>query len=246
MLNEKRTAPWAGTAGGEMGLLLRQIFNPDNVVFRTLGKAVDVVLLGLLWLVCSLPVVTIGPATAALYYSTVKCIRRGEDQPFGNFIRAFRQNFKVGAVVSVAAAMAAALLGWGYRLILVLANREGGTLVVMYTAYLVALLLPLGTLCYLFPVLSRFSFGPGGLMAASFKLAVRHLPSTVVLVLLLVEAVSLCRRYWFIYFLPLMLCPGVVALISSLFLERIFKKYTPDAPGPTSGEDEDGPPWYLK
>ena len=36
---------------------------------------IDIVTAGLLWLLCSLPLVTIGAASTALYYSVVKCIR---------------------------------------------------------------------------------------------------------------------------------------------------------------------------
>ena len=49
------------------------IFNPENDFWRLIEKLVDLFLLSVFWLVCSLPVFTLGPATAALYRSPVSC-----------------------------------------------------------------------------------------------------------------------------------------------------------------------------
>ena len=49
----------------------RDIFNPENLFFRMLSGGVDVVGLSLLWVLFSIPVVTAGPAAAALYYTSV-------------------------------------------------------------------------------------------------------------------------------------------------------------------------------
>ena len=58
------------------------------------------------------------------------------------------------------------------------------------------------------------------LRTAAF-LTFRHLPSTVILVLLAVEvAVALIEKWWPVFFAPV---PW--ALLSSLFMERIFPKY---------------------
>ena len=51
------------------------IFNPENDFWRLIEKLVDLFLLSVFWLVCSLPVFTLGPATAALYRTVARCIR---------------------------------------------------------------------------------------------------------------------------------------------------------------------------
>ena len=43
-----------------------RIFNPENAFFRTADKLADLVMLSLMWALCSIPLVTLGPATAAL------------------------------------------------------------------------------------------------------------------------------------------------------------------------------------
>lgn len=218
--------------------MFQQIFNPNNLFFRTCDKIFDVVVLSVLWAVLCLPVVTAGPATAALYYTVVKCIRRGEAGTYRNFFHAFKENFKVGAVSGVVAAGAGALLWLGWSVVnAATAGVAGGA--AMRAAYTVVLVIPLGVGVFLFPALSRFDFGVGGLFVTSLKLAVKHLPSTVALALLHVEVVQVTLQTLF----PLTFAPALTALISSFLLERIFKKYTP---APREDERDEESPWYLK
>ena len=57
-----------------------KIFNINNPFWTFMGKLVDVVVLHFVWLVCSLPVVTFGASTTALYYALLKDTRAdGED-----------------------------------------------------------------------------------------------------------------------------------------------------------------------
>ena len=202
-----------------------RIFNPENAFFRTADKLADLVMLSLMWALCSIPLVTLGPATAALYDAAVKILRRGEaGNIYQRFFHSFRLNFKVGALTSLAVLAAAVLLyGLGnflYRL--ALTGKAG---VVLYYAYLLLLLLPIGMISYLFPVLSRF-------IGTCWKLALNHLPSTLLLGLLTAAAAWACLSFW----IPVLVLPAVAALLASLPLERIFRPYL-ELPG--GGETEE-------
>ena len=58
---------------------------------RTLG---DLMILNLLWLVCSLPVVTVGPATSALCRVLIKLAREEPVSTAGGFFEGFKSEFK--------------------------------------------------------------------------------------------------------------------------------------------------------
>lgn len=76
----------------------------------------------------------------------------------------------------------------------------------------------------------------GGLYRTAFQLALRHLPSTVVVVALTVKMTELTINHWW----PVLFTPAVTALITSLFLERIFVKYAPElAETEPDGEPEE-------
>lgn len=234
--------------------MFQQIFNPNNFFFRWCGKIFDTVLLSVLWIFLCLPVVTMGPATAALYYTSVKCLRRDEGEPYRNFFHAFKENFKVGAISGVIVAALLGVLWLSWRVLTLSELTAAGT--VVRVAFRVALVVPLGLVCWLFPVLSRFTLGVGGLFRTALALAIKHLPSTILLVLLNALAVVFCLNYW----LPVAFVPVLSALMSSLLLERVFKKYiAPPAVAeakeeealPSMGErpeeePEEEKPWYLK
>ena len=76
--------------------MFQSLFNPDSTFFRFTGRVLDAVVLSVLFLLCCLPVVTIGPAASALYYSCVKYIRRGESGAYRGFFHAFRDNLRAG------------------------------------------------------------------------------------------------------------------------------------------------------
>ena len=51
---------------------MSNFFNMDNGLFRALGKLADLMILNILFLVCSLPIFTIGASFTAMYYVTLK------------------------------------------------------------------------------------------------------------------------------------------------------------------------------
>ena len=101
-----------------------------------------------------------------------------------------------------------------------------------------ALGLPLGAACWVFPILSRCTLGFGALNKTALKLAVAHLPSTVVLVLMTAEIAWLSVQWIF----PLAFMPAVLMLLWSLFTEPAFKKHgagiTPEKENSTAAEKD--------
>ncbi|MBQ9647745.1 MAG: YesL family protein [Oscillospiraceae bacterium] len=198
---------------------MHQVFDPDNAWWRFVSRCVDIVGLSVFWAILCLPVVTVGPVTSALYYTVVKCFRQGEKGTFGVFYRAFRENLKQGAFATLICLPFAAALAFGYAVMRANWSSDAGA--VMFVAYDVALVVPAGVVCWLFPLLGRFSLRLRDAFRTAAALALRHLPSTVVVVLLTLElGVFTLDRRWPVFFAPV-LC----ALLTSLFFERVFPKY---------------------
>ena len=74
--------------------MLRGIFNLDNPVMRFLGRIADLMLLNLLFIVCSLPIVTIGASLSAMYYCLFKIKDEEEGYIIKKFFHSFRDNLK--------------------------------------------------------------------------------------------------------------------------------------------------------
>ena len=214
---------------------MKNLFNMDNPVFQTLSRIADLAVLSVICLLCCLPVVTIGPATAALYYTVVKCVRGRESGAFGYYLRSFRDNFKTGLKADLIVLPAAALLLVLHHIVRWYGTRTGGVLYVLYVAQYFALMVPAGMLCWLFPLLGRFDYGVRGLFRTAFQLAIAHLPSTVVLVLLTAQSAVVCVNRWW----PVVFLPSVGMLLASLFTERIFCKYSPELAAEEREEPEE-------
>lgn len=198
------------------------LFNPDALLWRWCSRILDIMILSLFWLLCSLPVVTVGAASAALYDAAVHGIRRDEAGTYARFFRTFRRELKT--------AVPAALL-WGAVLIVLLwAGQQVGVViqepgpVLAATAALVALLLfVLGTVSWLFPLLSRFTFSFGALNRTAGQFFIAYLPSSVLLALLLAVSAWTCFRFLF----PIFFMPCTEALLASFLVERAFRKHMP-------------------
>ena len=71
-----------------------KLFSYDNPIITFFRQAVDYMLLGLLWLVASLPIFTHGAATSAALITAGKAIRQEEGHMLSTFFRHFRQEFR--------------------------------------------------------------------------------------------------------------------------------------------------------
>lgn len=207
------------------------LFDPKNGVWRTVSALGDILGLSVLWAALCLPVVTIGPATAALYFAVSRYVRPRQDGAYAAFFRSFRQNLKVGIITTLIALAVAAVIVESCWLLLQYANGGVTAAVPIAIAAHIMALLAMGVLCYVFPVLGRFEHSVGSLLRVSFALALSHLPTTLVLALLHLEMITTCYRYWW----PILFVPALTALLSSLFLERVFQKHMP----PEEPEEEE-------
>lgn len=72
-----------------------------EALINFLTVAGDLIALNFLWLVCSIPLVTIGPATCALYDVTLKLAEDPEGSVLKRFFKAFKENFAQSLIVGV-------------------------------------------------------------------------------------------------------------------------------------------------
>ena len=80
---------------------MRRFFNSESFLWRPLGVLGDLVVLSLLWTVLSLPLVTLGPASAALYDAAVHGLRQREGASLTRFLSTFRRELKEGVLSSL-------------------------------------------------------------------------------------------------------------------------------------------------
>ena len=73
----------------------------DSPVMEKAEGIADIIIAGFLWLIFSIPIITIGPASIALYYTVAKVCRRKRDTVWHAFLHAFKINLKQGIACTV-------------------------------------------------------------------------------------------------------------------------------------------------
>ena len=91
------------------------IFSYDSTFSQVVLRVASSCYLNLLWLVCSLPIVTAGAATAALYAVTLKLAEDDTGHLTEHFFHAFRQNFRQATVLWLMAPYWSPTSLWGSR-----------------------------------------------------------------------------------------------------------------------------------
>ena len=251
---------------------MSKIFSVDNKFFTTINKIVDMMWLSILWSLCSLPLlfllftfmveqqivlllivllpiafITIGPASAALYYAVVKSVRRERSYATKCFFHAFKVNFKIGALSSM-------LLGLVIAILLLDIIWAPATMPfdASMQPYIRGVFLGMGVvvifvLVWMYPLLSRFELKLSGLIKNSMVLAVKNIFRTIIMAALWI-GMGYCFYHFFeyiAYYLILIpiIVPAVSALIRSFIIEPVFKRITGD---PNEDSETEVDAWYAE
>ncbi len=196
------------------------LFNPDNVVFNFINKLVDGIVLSIIWGICCIPIVTIGPACAALYYTVVKTIRRERGEAVREFFGAFRKNLKKGVIINlILLTLGAAVLATDVPLIIMLINSEKAIDTVALIVFLVKLFLLLGVAGWIYPLLSRFDAPILELGRTALFVMLRYLHVTAAVATFLIMALFCVYMEVF----TLAAVPALTAFFMSMLMEPVLR-----------------------
>lgn len=196
----------------------------DNVVTRVLSRICDFVILNILWLVCSIPIVTIGASTTALYSVMQKIVRNEEGYIARSFFKAFKQNFKQATIVW----LLIAALGLILSVDLNMARSLEGTIRIVFQVifgffsfWLFAIFL------YVFPLLARYENSTKATLKNAVILSIAKLPFTFLMMVVVVVpvAASLLTVRTILLSVPIWMGIGVsiVTWLNAYILKRVFK-----------------------
>ena len=219
---------------------MEKVFHPENEFMTKVNKLVDLVILSCLWTVCSLTVVGFGPATMALYYASVKAVRRDRGSAVKAFFGAIKKSWKPSLLAGLAfLVFGAALFAVDIPGLLLLLQGEGSWDLATGVISLVKLFLWGGLVMYTFPLISRFEVGAVKAICVALTLSVQHFLTTLLYGVLLLTVLLLC--IWKFEFLFLL--PGVFAWVWSFRMEPLLRRCMTEEEQ-TENELEDQ--WYLE
>ena len=79
--------------------MMNRIFDMDNPLWRFLGKLADLMILNVLFLLCSIPIFTIGASLTGVNYVCLKIREQEEGYIVRNFFKSFKQNFVQSTII---------------------------------------------------------------------------------------------------------------------------------------------------
>ena len=200
-----------------------RFFNPDNWLWRGFGRLADFFILSILWLVCSIPLVTLGASSIALYDTVAHCFRYNEGGMMARFFRTFKRELVRGILLTVIWAALGYLLNVSYQIVTQLG--DGSTFwTVVGLVYFVIMTIPVGIACWAIGLQSRFTYSFMELHKNAAMMTLGYFPRTLAIV------VIFALFYNVLLLMPFMLMflPAIMVNLQSMFMEPVFRKYMPE------------------
>ena len=212
--------------------MFQGLFNYDNPVWRFIGKLGDLILLNLLWTVCSIPVITIGASTTAVYYVTLKMVRDENDSTVRSFFHSFKDNFKQATAIWAIFLAVGLILAFDIWFFVTGQAPVPGIAGILMTAISGGMaILYLFTYIYVFPIQARFYNPVKYTIRNAFIMSIRHLFQTVGIVcmdiLIVIGAIASLFYMPQIFALFILFGMPLMAFANSYLFVPIFKRYSP-------------------
>lgn len=205
---------------------MKKLFDYDGYFNQVLTKIMYLVSANLLFVLCSIPVITIGASQAAMHTVLMRYYQGDEPDILKTFFQAFKENFRKSTSVWLAMlALAGTLILNFYFLYRLNSSGTNPALVLLY------LILFIWLVCwvYFYPVLCYYDnswFGYTGFIA---RISIAELPRTVLLIVTALVPVLLCLilAQYSSFGIMLLALGGfsVPAYISEGILLKMFQHY---------------------
>ena len=194
----------------------------DSPFMIKLRYFVDYILLGLLWLAASIPVITFGAATTAVFFTAEKSINQAEGKMLATFWKSFCREFKQATILWVIELLLLAV--WGLNIYLLRGIKIND---IIYMLLLLTALIEFGWIQLWFSYLSKFCDTIGVILINTFRISITNFPRVLLLTIISVAAI-IGLVIALIHFSPLPLfIPGIYLLLTSNILRKIFIAYLP-------------------
>lgn len=198
-----------------------KLFDMENSFWTFANKVADMVILEIIWLITSIPLVTVGAATSAFWHVMIRLAEDREGHIIPDYFRAFGKCLKTGTAVWLIQLASGLFLLFDIYICVKMNTLTGVFLVGVFGVFLLILVI---FSTWLYPLAGVRGFSCGKVLGNSAYLTLRHFPHTVSCAVLFAASLVLSWyvRYAFIV-APVLACYGeakVMAWILSRYEEE--------------------------
>ncbi len=199
------------------------IFNLDAPIWVFMGEVADIIILGLLWWIGCLGIITMGSSTTALYYVLGKKMRKEPTYVVKDFFKSFKQNFRQSVPLSIFVTIAFISLALYISFIIgaIYSGEESS-----YLKYIVPITLLFGfevinIHSYSWALLSRFEMTTKAVLKTAFIMTHRHLLTTVWNLVMIGIVIFAIVKFPLI----IIVAPSLIVFGQSYILQPLFTSY---------------------
>lgn len=199
--------------------MFQKFFNPENALWKWMGLLSDTMLMTLVWIVFSIPIITIGPATVSLFKVSNDVLSNSGTGVISDFIKYFFLRFKQTVIVGLFSLI---LIGivlidfWFYRQI----SSSISTFVFFIVIFVSVILF--GFLVYFYPMLAVTQLNIMNALKLSFFIEIKHFSWTIFLIVMYLFGIFITTIFapYLVFFMI-----GMLSILNMKVFKMLIKEY---------------------
>lgn len=207
------------------------LFKPDGVIYRLISRFTTMVLLSLLWLAASLPVVTIGASTAALYSVIFKILKDEDSHHFRSFICCFKANFKQATGAWLILLPVGLIIAWMYYLYFFGMPQMPEMADYLIMVIFIASVIYVFTLVNVFACAARYENTARQTVKNALFIGLRYAGRMIIVLAMIIAILFVCLWNFTTFFLGVIFAPAFICYVSGSFQLRLFERLESKATG---------------
>lgn len=173
-----------------------------------------------MWLLFSIPVITMGASTVAAMSVALKMVDDEEGYIGRSFIKAFKENWKQGTVLWIITVIAAYAVYLDFQLF----NAVEGNPFLFLVIGIVSCFVIVLSLLYAYPLIARYENTLIKTIQNSFEISKRYFLRTLLLILIVLFELFIFQFNSTMLFFGILIGPAFVIFTIASFSKRIFQQ----------------------
>ncbi len=210
-----------------------KFFSVDSPLYRFLSKMVDVLKLNFLWILFSLPLLTVGASTVAAMSVALKMTDDEEGYIGKSFVKAFKENWKQGTLLWLITVVAVYAVYLDFQFF----EAVEGNPILFLIIGIVSSVLVVVALIYSYPLIARYENTLLHTIQNSIDISRKYFGRTLLLVFVVAFEFLLFQFNTTMLFFGLIFGPGFMIFTVAAFSKRVFQEIEKE-PGAVTDKEQ--------
>lgn len=210
-----------------------KFFSIDSPLYRFLMKFLDILKLNFMWLLFSIPIVTIGASTVAAMSVALKMVDDEEGYIGRSFVKAFKENWKKGTLLWLITVIASYAVYLDFQLFEAVTDNPVLFLIIGIVSCFIVIL----ALLYSYPLTARYENTLVRTIQNSLDISRKYFGRTILLIFVVFLETLIFRFNSTMLFFGIIIGPGFIIFTIAAFSKRIFQEIEKE-PGAVTNSEE--------